>query len=99
APPPRRGVGLRDIMAAIDRGLDSLSFLSDAVREALRRRLRELGGLALIVLATLLAPALPTWSVQDPSLSPAPDAPLRNILRLRLCATFSACPAPLSPTC
>src|SRR5262249_11428682 len=64
APPPRRGVGLRDIMAAIDRGLDSLSFLSDAVRDALRRRLRELGGLALIVLATLVALALATWSVQ-----------------------------------
>src|SRR5262249_26307112 len=72
--PPRRGVGLRDIMAAIDRGLDSLSFLSDAVREALRRRLRELGGLALIVLATLVALALATWSVQDPSLSHATNA-------------------------
>ena len=35
-------------MPAIDRGLDSLSFLPDAVRDALRRRLRELGGLALI---------------------------------------------------
>ena len=55
-------------MAAIDRGLDSLSFLSDTVREALRRRLRELGGLALIVLATLVALALATWSVQDLSL-------------------------------
>ena len=67
-------------MAAIDRGLDSLSFLSDAVREALRRRLRELGGLALIVLATLVALALATWSVQDPSLSHATNAPVRNIL-------------------
>ena len=67
-------------MAAIDRGLDSLSFLSDAVREALRRRLRELGGLALIVLATLVALALATWSVQDPSLSHATNAHVRNIL-------------------
>ena len=67
-------------MAAIDRGLDSLSFLSDTVREALRRRLRELGGLALIVLATLVALALATWSVQDPSLSHATNAPVRNIL-------------------
>jgi S-DNA-T family DNA segregation ATPase FtsK/SpoIIIE len=67
-------------MAAIDRGLDSLSFLSDAVRDALRRRLRELSGLALIVLATLVALALATWSVQDPSLSHATNAPVRNIL-------------------
>src|SRR5499426_1761196 len=67
-------------MGAIDRGLDSLSFLSDAVRETLRRRLRELGGLALIVLATLVALALATWSVQDPSLSHATNAHVRNIL-------------------
>jgi S-DNA-T family DNA segregation ATPase FtsK/SpoIIIE len=67
-------------MAAIDRGLDSLSFLSDAMRDALRRRLRELGGLTLIVLATLVALALATWSVQDPSLSHATNAHVRNIL-------------------
>ena len=67
-------------MAAIDRGFDSLSFLSDAMREGLRRRLCELGGLTLIVLATLVALALATWSVQDPSLSHATNAPLRNIL-------------------
>ena len=52
-------------MPAIDRGLLSLSFLPDAVRDALRRRLRELGGLALIALAVLLSLALATWSVQD----------------------------------
>ncbi|MBV8111678.1 MAG: DNA translocase FtsK [Hyphomicrobiales bacterium] len=67
-------------MPAIDRGLDSLSFLSDAMREGLRRRLRELGGLTLIGLATLVALALATWSVQDPSLSHATNAPVRNIL-------------------
>src|SRR6266702_5537139 len=67
-------------MPAIDRGLDSLSFLSDALREALRRRLHELGGLALIVLAMLLAVALATWSVQDPSLSHATNAPVGNLL-------------------
>src|SRR5262249_48297544 len=80
APPPRRGARLREIMAAIDRGFDSLSFLSDAMREGLRRRLCELGGLTLIVLATLVALALATWSVQDPSLSHATNAPVRNIL-------------------
>ncbi len=67
-------------MPAIDRGLDRLSFLPEAVRDALRRRLRELGGLALIALATLLALALATWSVQDPSLSHATNAPMRNML-------------------
>jgi DNA segregation ATPase FtsK/SpoIIIE, S-DNA-T family len=67
-------------MPAIDRGLDSLSFLPDAVRDALRRRLRELGGLALIALAILLALALATWSVQDPSLSHATTKPVHNVL-------------------
>jgi DNA segregation ATPase FtsK/SpoIIIE, S-DNA-T family len=67
-------------MPAIDRGLISLSFLPDAVRDALHRRLRELGGLTLIVLAVLLGLALATWSVQDPSLSHATNAPVRNML-------------------
>jgi DNA segregation ATPase FtsK/SpoIIIE, S-DNA-T family len=67
-------------MPAIDRGLLSLSFLPDAVRDTLRRRLRELGGLALIALAVLLSLALATWSVQDPSLSHATNAPVRNTL-------------------
>ena len=67
-------------MSAIDRTLDSLTFLSDGLRDALRRRLREISGLALIVLAMLLAVALATWSVQDPSLSHATKAPVRNLL-------------------
>jgi DNA segregation ATPase FtsK/SpoIIIE, S-DNA-T family len=69
-------------MPAINSGLGSLSFLPDAVRDALRRRLRELGGLALIALAAVLALALATWSVQDPSLSHATNAPVRNTLGL-----------------
>src|SRR5262245_63066323 len=67
-------------MPAIDRGLDSLSFLPDALRDALRRRMRELGGLALIALSILLALALATWSVQDPSLSHATTKPVHNVL-------------------
>ena len=67
-------------MAAIDRGLETLNFLPDSMREALRRRLRELGGFGLLVVATLLALALATWSVQDPSLSHATNAPVRNLL-------------------
>jgi DNA segregation ATPase FtsK/SpoIIIE, S-DNA-T family len=67
-------------MPAIDRSLLSLSFLPDVVRDVLRRRLRELAGLALIALAVLLSLALATWSVQDPSLSHATNAPVRNTL-------------------
>jgi S-DNA-T family DNA segregation ATPase FtsK/SpoIIIE len=67
-------------MSTIDRSLDRLTFLTDSARDALRRRLRELAGIALIVLAVLLAVALATWSVQDPSLSHATNPPIRNRL-------------------
>src|SRR4051812_13089012 len=67
-------------MTAVDRSLGRLSFLPDSVREALHRRLRELGGISLIVLAILLAAALGSWSVQAPSLSHATNAPVRNLL-------------------
>ena len=69
-------------MAAIERSFERLNFLPDALRDALRRRLRELGGLALIVVAALLALALATWSVQDPSLSHATNTPARNLFGL-----------------
>jgi DNA segregation ATPase FtsK/SpoIIIE, S-DNA-T family len=67
-------------MPAIDRGLDRLSFLPDALRDMLRRRLREIGGLALIAAAALLVLALATWSVQDPSLSHATNKSVHNVL-------------------
>jgi DNA segregation ATPase FtsK/SpoIIIE, S-DNA-T family len=67
-------------MSAIDRTLDSLTFLTDEARDALRRRLRQLGGLALILIAFVLAIALATWSVRDPSLSHATTTPARNLL-------------------
>jgi S-DNA-T family DNA segregation ATPase FtsK/SpoIIIE len=67
-------------MPAIDRSLDNIDFLSDDFRGAIRRRLGELCGLVLIVIAVTLAAALATWSVQDPSLSHATDAPVRNLL-------------------
>jgi len=67
-------------MAAIDRSLDAIAFLSDHLREIVRRRLREAAGLSLIILALLGAIALATWSVQDPSLSHGTDAPVRNLL-------------------
>ena len=67
-------------MSAIDRTLESLTFLTEEAREALRRRLHELGGLALILLALVLTIALATWSVRDPSLSHATTSPVRNLL-------------------
>src|SRR5262249_35974319 len=67
-------------MAAVERGLERLSFLPDAMRDALRRRLRELGGVALVGLAALLALALAAWAVQEPSLNHATTNPVRNLL-------------------
>jgi S-DNA-T family DNA segregation ATPase FtsK/SpoIIIE len=64
------------------RGLARFGFLPDAAREALRRRLRETAGAGLILVAVLLALALATWSVADPSLSHATNAPVRNGLGL-----------------
>ena len=66
-------------MAAIDRGIE-LSSWSDDLRDVIRRRISESGGVALITLSALIAVALATWSVQDPSLSHATDGPVRNLL-------------------
>jgi S-DNA-T family DNA segregation ATPase FtsK/SpoIIIE len=66
-------------MAAIDRGMD-LANWSDDLRSLIRRRVCQSGGLVLIALATVMALALATWSVQDPSLSHATDGPVRNLL-------------------
>jgi DNA segregation ATPase FtsK/SpoIIIE, S-DNA-T family len=65
---------------AFDRTLDRLEFLSENLRGAVRRRLGELLGLALIVLSITAAVALASWSVQDPSFSHATNAPMRNLL-------------------
>jgi DNA segregation ATPase FtsK/SpoIIIE, S-DNA-T family len=70
------------------RGLDRFEFLSDDFRSAIRRRIGELCGLLLLLLSLLLTLALATWSVQDPSLSHATDAPVRNWLG-RSGATFA----------
>ncbi len=66
-------------MASIDRGID-LSSWSDDLRDLIRRRVSESGGIALITLSALITVALATWSVQDPSLSHATDGPVRNYL-------------------
>jgi S-DNA-T family DNA segregation ATPase FtsK/SpoIIIE len=67
-------------MASTDRSIDAVAFVTDHFREILRRRLRELAGLALITVAFLGAIALATWSVQDPSLSHATHKPIENLL-------------------
>ena len=67
-------------MSLIDRGIDGLTFVSTQLGAVLQRRLREATGLALISLAMVAALALATWSVQDPSLSHATDAPVHNLL-------------------
>ena len=67
-------------MSMIDRSLDGMAHLSGQLGAILQRRLRELGGLTLISLTMMAALALATWSVQDPSLSHATDAPVHNLL-------------------
>src|SRR5918912_3044622 len=56
--------------------------LSEAARAFLKRRAAELFGLALIGLCGVATVALATWSVEDPSLNNATDAPVRNLLGL-----------------
>ena len=67
-------------MSMIDRSLDGMAFLSGQLGAVLRRRLREMGGLALLSIAMMAALALATWSVHDPSLSHATDARVHNLL-------------------
>jgi S-DNA-T family DNA segregation ATPase FtsK/SpoIIIE len=69
-------------MSMLDRSLDGMAALSGQLGVMLRRRLREAAGLALLSLAMMAALALASWSVQDPSLSHATDAPVRNLLGL-----------------
>ena len=67
-------------MSMIDRSLDGMASLSGQLGALLKRRLREVGGIALLSIAMMAALALATWSVHDPSLSHATDAPVRNLL-------------------
>ncbi len=67
-------------MSMIDRSLDGMAVFSGHVGAILRRRLREVGGIALVSLAMMAALALATWSVNDPSLSHATDAKVHNLL-------------------
>ncbi|PTW60877.1 S-DNA-T family DNA segregation ATPase FtsK/SpoIIIE [Breoghania corrubedonensis] len=52
----------------------------DRIRRLLKRNIAGASGLILIAATAALAAALATWSVEDPSLSHATDAPVRNAL-------------------
>ncbi len=67
-------------MASIDRSYERGLFFGDDWRAMLRRRFGELAGLGLIAVAVAGGVALATWSVQDPSMSHATGAPVRNLL-------------------
>src|SRR5882757_1049952 len=67
-------------MPAIERVIPLVGQLPASIRDALARRLRELAGLSLIALSGVVAAALMTWSVQDPSLSHATSRAIRNIV-------------------
>ncbi|HEX4410408.1 MAG TPA: DNA translocase FtsK 4TM domain-containing protein [Xanthobacteraceae bacterium] len=60
--------------------IDGIAALSGQFGGVLQRRLREVGGIALLALAMMAALALATWSVQDPSLSHATDTQVHNLL-------------------
>ena len=67
-------------MPAIERVIPLVGHLPASIREALARRLRELAGLSLIAFVGVVAAAMMTWSVQDPSLSHATSRAIRNII-------------------
>jgi DNA segregation ATPase FtsK/SpoIIIE, S-DNA-T family len=67
-------------MPTFHRTFDADSFLPDDVGAAIRRRIHEIVGIALLAFACAATLALATWSVRDPSLSYASSAPVRNLL-------------------
>jgi DNA segregation ATPase FtsK/SpoIIIE, S-DNA-T family len=67
-------------MPAVERVIPLVGQLPTAIREALARRFRELAGVSLVALCAVVAAALMTWSVQDPSLSHATSRAMRNVV-------------------
>src|SRR6201996_3380925 len=67
-------------MPAIERVIPLVGQLPASMREALARRLRECIGLGLIALSGVIAAAMMTWSVNDPSLSHATSRAIRNVV-------------------
>src|SRR5215472_17190017 len=67
-------------MSMIERSLDGMAALGSEIGAMLRRRCVELCGIFLISVAMIGALALASWSVSDPSLSHATDAPVNNLM-------------------
>jgi len=65
-------------MSMIERSIDGMAALTSELGAMARRRVTELCGIILISLAMMAALALASWSVADPSLSHATDAPVHN---------------------
>ncbi|WP_370877863.1 DNA translocase FtsK [Xanthobacter agilis] len=57
-----------------------LDFIPEAVRQGVRRRSREIIGVAIALAGALATAALITWSASDPSFSNATDSAVHNIL-------------------
>src|SRR5690606_32761825 len=72
--------GFESSMRTARRSSSAYDGLFSAVRAFLARRTQELTGLSLVALAGAVALALVTWSVDDPSLNNATDAPVRNLM-------------------
>ena len=75
-------------MSMIDRSLDGMAFLSGQLGAILRRRLRELGGIALISLDQV---ASASAAIMARLMSAMPPT--------RRCTICSAAPAPSPPIC
>jgi DNA segregation ATPase FtsK/SpoIIIE, S-DNA-T family len=54
--------------------------VGEILKDVARRRIAEIGGLALLALCALVTIALMSWSVRDPSLNHAADGPVKNWL-------------------
>src|ERR1044072_8725059 len=67
-------------MPAVRYTLSLGDMVSDDLRAAARRRVREIVGIGVIGIAGIAALALATRSVQDPSFRHATNAPVRNAL-------------------
>ncbi len=67
-------------MTSIERVIPIVGQLPASIKDMLARRLRELGGLLLLVCSGVASAGLMTWSVQDPSLSHATARTIRNVL-------------------
>jgi S-DNA-T family DNA segregation ATPase FtsK/SpoIIIE len=65
-------------MSMIERSLEGMATLTGELGAMARRRVTELCGIILISVAMIGALALASWSVADPSLSHATDAPVHN---------------------